>query len=231
MENPKNSINHFLKEKHSSNELKDSLFKAAEAALMEGWTYMEAAFQLGSKAQEEGLSEEESESIIRRAFASDKRAKERMAEPAENNVASAQQVPQTTHASPRYNSGMVPLDQVLAMGLDTQSIELLQNHRIDPEALSIPWPSTDWRKDLAKLVEVAFDPEETIDFKMSNTPEATSEKISNIANQSDAIKKIMKSLDGPEGALISINATKGGPSATNESFRYRYVVVDRKSVV
>lgn len=226
MENPKSSINHFLKEKHSSNELKDSLFKAAEAALMEGWTYMEAAFQLGGKAQEEGLSEEESESIIRRAFASDKRAKERMAEPAENNVASAQQVPQTTHAFPRYNSGMVPLDQVLAMGLDTQSIELLQNHRIDPEALSIPWPSTDWRKDLAKLVEVAFDPEETIDFKMSNTPEATSEKISNIANQSDAIKKIMKSLDGPEGALISINATKGGPSATNESFRYRYVVVD-----
>ena len=42
MENPKSSINHFLKEKHSSNELKDSLFKAAEAALMEGWTYMGA---------------------------------------------------------------------------------------------------------------------------------------------------------------------------------------------
>ena len=36
----------------------------------------------------------------------------------------------------------------------------------------------------------------------------------------------MKSLDGPEGALISINATHGGPDATNESYRYRYVVVD-----
>jgi hypothetical protein len=61
MEDPKKLINQFLKTKHSPNEVKDSLFKAAEAALSEGWTYMEAAFQLGSKAQEEGLSEEESE--------------------------------------------------------------------------------------------------------------------------------------------------------------------------
>ncbi|HPW94131.1 MAG TPA: AAA family ATPase [Fibrobacteraceae bacterium] len=227
MEDPKKLINQFLKTKHSPNEVKDSLFKAAEAALSEGWTYMEAAFQLGSKAQEEGLSEEESESIIRRAFASEKRTKERAPDSSEAPVImSTQASPSVAHASPTFAAGMIPLDQVLAMGLDTQSIELLQNHRIDPEALSIPWPATDWRKDLAKLVEIAFHPDETIDFKMSNTPESTSEKISNIVNQSDAIKKIMKSLDGPEGALISINATHGGPDATNESYRYRYVVVD-----
>lgn len=226
MKESKELINQFLSNKHTPNELKESLFKAAEATLNEGWTYMEAAFQLGGKAQEEGLSEEESESIIRRAFASEKRTKERVAASPETPKQSSAPSPSIIQASPTFTTGMIPLDQVLAMGLDTQSIELLQNHRIDPEALSIPWPATDWRKDLAKLVEVAFDPEESIDFKMSNTPETTSEKISNIINQSDAIKKIMKSLDGPEGALISINATQGSSNATNESFRYRYVVVD-----
>ena len=38
MEDPKKLINQFLKTKHSPNEVKDSLFKAAEAALSEGWT-------------------------------------------------------------------------------------------------------------------------------------------------------------------------------------------------
>ena len=114
---------------------------------------------------------EESESIIRRAFASEKRTKERAPDSSEAPVImSTQASPSVAHASPTFAAGMIPLDQVLAMGLDTQSIELLQNHRIDPEALSIPWPATDWRKDLAKLVEIAFHPDETIDFKMSNTP-------------------------------------------------------------
>ncbi|HHX15271.1 MAG TPA: AAA family ATPase [Fibrobacter sp.] len=225
MEDPKNTINQFLKTKHNPKDVNAALFKAAEAAMFEGWTYMEATFQLGTKAQEDGLSQEESESIMRRAFASEKRTKERVAESVEQTLP-PQASPSSAQRPSSYARGMIPLEQVLAMGLDTQSIELLQNHRIDPEALSIPWPSTDWRKDLAKLVEVAFAPEETIEFKMSDTPETTSEKISNIVNQSDAIKKIMKSLDSPEGALISINVAAGAPDAANESWRYRYVVVD-----
>ena len=225
MEDPKNTINQFLKTKHNPKDVNAALFKAAEAAMFEGWTYMEATFQLGTKAQEDGLSQEESESIMRRAFASEKRTKERVAESVEQTLP-PQASPSSVQRPSSYARGMIPLEQVLAMGLDTQSIELLQNHRIDPEALSIPWPSTDWRKDLAKLVEVAFAPEETIEFKMSDTPETTSEKISNIVNQSDAIKKIMKSLDSPEGALISINVAAGAPDAANESWRYRYVVVD-----
>lgn len=225
MEDPKNTINQFLKTKHNPKDVNAALFKAAEAAMFEGWTYMEATFQLGTKAQEDGLSQEESESIMRRAFASEKRTKERVAESVEQTLP-PQASPSSAQRPSSYARGMIPLEQVLAMGLDTQSIELLQNHRIDPEALSIPWPSTDWRKDLAKLVEVAFAPEETIEFKMSDTPETTSEKILNIVNQSDAIKKIMKSLDSPEGALISINVAAGAPDAANESWRYRYVVVD-----
>ncbi len=229
MENSKKIINEFLTKTHNVNTIKDTLFKAAEAALNEGWTYMETAFQLGGKAKETGLLESDAEAIIRRAFASEKRVKERSTDH-KPSVDSQPHSPSPTQytASPvpqNFNTGMLSLDQILAMGLDNQSIELLQNHRIDPEALSIPWPSTDWRKDLVKLVEIAFKPEETIEFKISNTPESSTEKVSTISLQSDAIKKIMKSLDGKEGALIGINSINS-TEINDESYKYRYVVVD-----
>jgi len=226
MESPRAIIDTFLKATHSKNDVKEALFKAAEAAQEEGWTYMEATFQLGEKAKDEGLSEEESDSTIRRAFASDKRSKEREKESA---LAAKQAVPTQTLVQP-IAANIIPLDQVIAMGLDTQSLELLQNHRIDPEALSIPWPTPDWRKDFAKLLEALFQPGETIEFKISNTPEITSEKVSNIIGQSDVIKKIMKNLDGPEGALLCINATQGSEDAKDESWHYRYVVVDNPKI-
>ncbi len=216
MEAPKVIINNFIKSTHKPAELKDALFHAAEAAQAEGWTFMETSFQLGGKAKDEGLSPEEAETIIRRAFSTDKRSQERESNsPTEPSSAQLQAVPAAMYLDPR-----------LAMGLDTQSIELLQNHRIDPEALSIPWPSADWRKDLAKLLSAVFLPDETIAFKMSNTPDFTEEKVSVITSQSDAIRKIMKNLDGPEGALLAVNPTASSPDAKDEKWRYRYVVVD-----
>ena len=62
------------------------------------------------------------------------------------------------------------MQQMIALGLDNQSLELLQNFKIDPEALSIPWPAPDWRKDFAKLLAATFKPDETVEFKISNTP-------------------------------------------------------------
>lgn len=218
MEAPKVIINNFIKNTHTPAELKDALFKAAEAAQSEGWTFMETSFQLGGKAKDEGLAPDEAETIIRRAFSAEKRSHEREPNtpaPQEPTTTQMQAVPATMFLDPR-----------LAMGLDSQSIELLQNHRIDPEALSIPWPSADWRKDLAKLLSAVFLPEETIAFKMSNTPDATEEKVSVITSQSDAIRKIMKSLDGPEGALLAVNPTAPEPDSKDEKWRYRYVVVD-----
>lgn len=236
MESPRQIIDTFLKSTHTSAELKDALFHAAEAAQKEGWTYMEAAFQLGEHAKDEGLSEEDADSTIRRAFADDKRNRKREA-PTEEDAHSQEKkqagtsgnAPQTTMAQPIITSA-ISLEQVLAMGLDTQALELLQNHRIDPEALSIPWPSPDWRLDLAKILSALFKPEETIEFKISNTPNATKELVSNIISQSDAIKKAMKSLDGPEGALLSINAIQSAEDSKDESFRYRYAVVDNPKI-
>ena len=77
MESPRQIINLFLSKKHSPEELKGGLFRAAEAAEKIGMTYMEATFQLGDHAKEEGLSEDESDAIIRRAYAADKRTRER----------------------------------------------------------------------------------------------------------------------------------------------------------
>ncbi len=237
MDLPKVVINRFLKETHSATEIKEALFHAAEAAQAEGWTFMETSFQLGGKAKDEGLGAEDVEAIIRRAFSSEKRSVEREsaapAQPAQQSQVQQampqQMMSQPINAAPAMQmpAGAVMIDPRFAMmGLDTQSIELLQNHRIDPEALSIPWPTADWRKDLAKLLDALFEPDETISFKMSNTPDASQEKVSTITTQSDAIRKIMKSLDGPEGALIAVNAVAGSEGAADEAWRYRYVVVD-----
>lgn len=237
MESARKVINLFLKTKYSPAELKSELFKVGEAAKEEGWTFMDASFQLGGKARDDGMNPDEVEQILRRAFSSEKRSADRGEEKAAAAAAAAPAAPgeaPAASAAPQRTAtiispmpaGMISMEQMLALGLDTQSMELLQNFKIDPEALSIPWPAADWRKDLAKLLEVTFENDETIDFKISDTPTATSELVSNIVDRDDTIKKIMKSLDSQEGALICVNATKGGADASDESWRYRYAVVD-----
>ena len=232
MESARKVINTFLKTKYNPNDLKSELYKAGEAAKEEGWTFMDASFQLGGKARDEGLSPDEVEQVLRRAFSSEKRSSEREEVHQEAPAAApagqapvVESMPKSTIISP-LPTGMISMEQMLALGLDTQSMELLQNFKIDPEALSIPWPAADWRKDLAKLLEVAFEKDKTIEFKISDTPTATAELVSNIVDRDDAIKKIMKSLDCQDGALICVNATKGGADATDESWRYRYAVID-----
>ena len=239
MESPKKILNDFTKKKFTDlNELRRELYKAGVAALDEGWTFMDATFQLGGKARDDGLSAEDVEKILRNAFSEEKRRTEREEEKKKNS-------PQTPQAQPAAQapSGVAPgvttmgptiispipanmMEQMISLGLDTQSLELLHNFKIDPEALSIPWPAADWRKDLAKLLAATFKPDETIEFKISNTPTSSHELVSNIIGQDDALKKIMKQLDSPDGALLTINAVKSGAGATDESWHYRYVVVD-----
>lgn len=228
MDSPRQIINLFLSSKHKPEELKSELFRAAEAAEKSGMTYMEATFQLGEHAKDEGLSEEDSDAIIRRAYAAEKRERNRE-KPRDKESENGQQTPQQadTIKAPVQPiiSGAISLEQVLAMGLDAQALELLQNHRIDPEALNIPWPTPDWRLDFAKLLGALFKPEEFIEFKKSNTSETQTQSVEEILKQADGIKKTMKSLDGPDGALVCINPVKSADES-DESFRFRYAVVD-----
>lgn len=251
MESAKKLLNDFIKRKFSDkSELKKELFKAGVAALSEGWTFMDATFQLGGKARDDGLSADDVEKILRNAFAEERRKSER--EEAQKKtttqapISSAQaQSMQQSMAQPQSGTAPIPamgptiispipasmMEQMIALGLDSQSLELLQNFKIDPEALSIPWPAADWRKDLAKLLSATFRSDETIEFKISNTPTSTQELVSNIIGQDDALKKIMRQLDSPDGALLSINAVKSGADATDESWHYRYVVVDNPKMM
>ena len=248
MENARKILNEFIKTKFSDqNELKKELFKAGAAALDEGWTFMDATFQLGGKARDEGLSAEDVEKILRNAFSEEKRKTEREEEQKAAQAAQAAQPVQAQAAPVQHQANMAPgmtamgaqmgpiiispisasmMEQMIALGLDTQSLELLQNFKIDPEALSIPWPAPDWRKDFAKLLAATFKPDETVEFKISNTPNSSRETVSKIVQQDEALKKIMKQLDGPDGALLTINAVKGGANAADESWHFRYVVVD-----
>ena len=240
MENAKKILNEFAKKKFTDlNELRRELYKAGVAALDEGWTFMDATFQLGGKARDDGLSAEDVEKILRNAFSEEKRRSERE----EEKKKATSQTQAQPIATAQTQSGIAPgvttmgptiispipanmMEQMISLGLDTQSLELLHNFKIDPEALSIPWPAADWRKDLAKLLAATFKSDETVEFKITNTPTSSHELVSNIIGQDDALKKIMKQLDSPDGALLTINAVKGGSDATDESWHYRYVVVD-----
>lgn len=231
MDSPRQIINQFLNGKHKPEELKSELFRAAEAAEKSGMTYMEATFQLGEHAKEEGLSEKDSDAIIRRAFAAEKRERKRE-EPAHGEPEEKQNAPQRAQfagSAQPIIANAISLEQVIAMGLDAQALELLQNHRIDPEALNIPWPTPDWRQDFLKLLKALFKPDESIEFKKSNTSESTKERVDEILERADNIKKTMKSLDGPDGALVSVNAVEG-ENADDESFRFRYAVVDNPNI-
>lgn len=197
----KQSIYSYLKTRYSSEEARDALYRAAAAASEENWTLMDATFQLGDKAKEDGLTAEIVDTTIRRAFSRDRRGRERK--------------PDGTMGE----EGRGKLD------LDAESRKLLEIRRIDPDALTIPWPSDDWRHDLIKLLEAAFQPTDTIDFKVAETPQAHREVVSTVLAQAEHITKIMKSLDGPEGALISINATTSD-EAKDDSWKFRYAVVD-----
>ncbi len=232
MDNSHQIINQFLAAKHKPEELKSALFRAAEAAEQSGMTYMEATFQLGEHAKDEGLSEEDSDAIIRRAFAAEKRERKRET-PAEQKPEEKKQQAETAAASVSTAgpviSSAISLEHVLAMGLDAEALELLQNHRIDPEALNIPWPTPDWRLDFAKLLNALFSPEESVEFKKSNTSETSVERIADILGQGDGIKKTMKSLDGPDGALLGINPVRG-KDESDETFRYRYAAIDNPNI-
>lgn len=233
MDNPRQIINQFLSGSHKPEDLKGELFRAAEAAEQTGMTYMEATFQLGEKAKSEGLSEEDSDATIRRAFAAEKRSRERETVPEERPEKPEADAPRNSSAPAPgivhpIISNAISLEQVLAMGLDAQALELLQNHRIDPEALNIPWPTPDWRLDFVKLLKALFRPEESVEYKKSNTPDATSISVSDVLNETESIRKTMKSLDGKDGALVSINAVRGNED--DESFRFRYAVVDNPKI-
>ena len=146
MENAKKFLNDFIKRKFSDkSELKKELFKAGVAALSEGWTFMDATFQLGGKARDDGLSADDVEKILRNAFAEERRKSERdeaqKISTSQAPISSAQaQSMQPSMAQPQSGAAPIPamgptiispipasmMEQMIALGLDSQSLELLQ---------------------------------------------------------------------------------------------------------
>jgi hypothetical protein len=200
----------YLKKRLSPEESRNALYKAASMAKEAGWTFMEASFQLGDKALEDGLGKELVEATIRKAFTKERRKIERADGSSESSSSSSSPA---SHAPAHLE-------------FDQESLDLLHSQRINPDALSIPWPSDDWRKDLIKLLETAFDEKDQIQYKLAGTPEMKTENVETILANRKGINKVMRSLDGEEGALICINAAGSSNGDLGESYLYRYALVD-----
>ena len=113
MESARKIVNQFLKGKFEDKDLKSELYKAAEAAMEDGWTFMDTSFQIGGLARERGMADDEVEQILRRAFSSEKRSSEREEVKAEAHKESSQAVPPQTTIMPAFNASMIPMEQML----------------------------------------------------------------------------------------------------------------------
>lgn len=201
----KQQIYAFLKNRLAAEDAREALYRAASAASDENWTLMDTLFQLGDKAKEDGLDPEDVEKIIRRAYSRERRARDREDAPLVGEVNPAPTQP--------------------TQELDAEARRILESRRINPDDLMIPWPADDWRKDFIRLLEAGFSPEDSIEFKMAETTQAHRDTVANILGQTPNIQKIMKSLDGEHGALVSINAVQN-PDRNAENWRFRYAVID-----
>jgi archaellum biogenesis ATPase FlaH len=212
----------YLKEKLEPSESRSQLFKAASVARQAGWTFMEASFQLGDKASNDGLDHETIETIIRKAFSQERRTSDRLEEKERLQEA-------TTPSSTPLPPQAAPANYRPQLDFDQDALAMLQRQHIDPDDLSIPWPSDDWRKDLVKLLKELFAPEDLIAFKKAGTPNSIVEQTANILSQESGINKIMRTLDGEDGALLRINAIspdEGEKAPAN----YRYALIDNTSM-
>jgi hypothetical protein len=206
----KNDLYSYQKTKYSTpEEERDGLLKAATIANQAGWTFMEASFQLGQKAKDSGLPDETVENTIRKAYSQEKRTADRPA--------------MAAGASSSNNADSPP-----PLVLDQESLDLLESRRIDPDELAIPWPSEQWRRDLVKLLQVAFAPDEVFAFRISNTPKANFERTATIINQKETINKVMRTLDGEDGALLCINPVRNNDD--NDIAVFRHALVESPSM-
>lgn len=190
------------------------LYEACVEAFGKGWTFMQASFQLGSRAQELGIDSDRVEHLLRQGFEKSQR-KEMQEDHQPSDSQSFSEGPQVTAVAgqmmPTYSGMMRRREQLRTLNL---------------ESLNIPWPSEDWRKDFVKLLKVCFEAEDSIAVSKKRESKSSIQKISDLLADESKLVKACRSFDGDDGAWVRLNATSG--DRETDLMRYKYVLIENR---
>lgn len=173
-------------------EVRTVLREAAQEAFRRNWTYMEATFQLGQRAEALGLDSEIVEAEIREIFDAERRKDD--FDGAEEMGQASAPTQMTSH----------------------QAKTLINRKRTSKffniESMEIPWPADEWRTDLARLLQSTFATEENCQLLHQLDAKGKDTKVQEILSHQQSLLGLMKKFDGP-GAFLRINPVlEGGRS-------------------
>ncbi len=172
---------------------------AAAEAYRRGWTYMEATFQLGQRAEQLGMERDSIEEIIRSTFDAERRKLELAGQVSEEGVPASvvmDEIP-VARASQRKTSKYFNLD-----------------------TSEIPWPADAWRKDLSRLVRVAYAADEVTQLKFGSQAKPSAFKINDLLAHENDLPAQVKKYDN-QGIWVSCNSHQG-----HDHQRYRHMLFE-----
>jgi hypothetical protein len=176
--------------------LTQTVYDAAAEAYRRGWTYMEATFQLGQRAEQLGLEREAIEELIRSAFDTERRKLELAgAETADGEVAT-EETPVPRAAQKRTSR---------YFNLDTSEI---------------PWPADAWRKDLARLVRVVYAHDELAQLRFGAQAKPNAFKIADLLAHENDLPTQVKKYDN-QGIWVGLNTNQG-----HDHQKYRHMLLE-----
>lgn len=181
------------------------LREAAQEAFRRNWTYMEATFQLGQRAEALGLDAEIVEAEIREVFDAERRKEDFDGD-----------TPQVS-----AENGQPAMASHQAKSL----INRKRNSKFfNIESMEIPWPGDGWRLDLSRLLKSTFAVEESCQLLNQLDAKGKDTKVQEIITHESALVGLMKKFDGP-GAFLRINPVlEGGRSL------FRHILLEVKGL-
>ncbi len=214
------SITYFMQNEIASEEIETELYKAATEAFRRSWTYMETSFQLGGRAEELGLPPNRVEAVLRSAFDLEKRREYHQEEMGEKPSTKTRKKSTADNqvVSPFFGNLLIPPN---FLGKKKSS------RYINIESAIIPWPSDEWRFDLAELIHRAFDADDLFGINKQWDSAVQLQKVSDYLAVRENIPSIVRGFDG-EGAYIRINPTHG--ERETDVLNYRHVLLRVKGL-
>jgi hypothetical protein len=176
----RSQLQRFLSDEIPTKEAENVLVDAGLEAFRRGWTYMDASFQLGQRAEELGLPAIRVEEILRESFDFQTR-KERFAEQVDGVV---------------YEGNSVASE---AGGVISSTSFINKNqisNYFNIESAEIPWPDPAWRSDLVRLVSQVFEKGESYTLQLGETGKPYAQKVDEILLHGDKIIPQVKALEG-----------------------------------
>lgn len=173
-------------------EVRGVLRDAAQEAFRRNWTYMEATFQLGQRAEALGLDAEIVEAEIREIFDAERRKDD-------------------------FDGDTPEGSEIAQPGITSHHAKTLINRKrnskfFNIESMEIPWPTDQWRLDLARLLRSTFAVDENCQILHQLDAKGKDTKVQEILSHEQSLLGLMKKFDGP-GAFVRVNPVlEGGRS-------------------